>query len=85
MWRTSTAFLFITASSFSIYQIANAQEIELPGIVVTASPLESQLDETFVPLSIITENEIDRIPARSIGDVYYEVSSLVDNLLSKGV
>ena len=84
MWRTSTAFLFLISTNLSTYQIAQAQDIELPSLIVSASPLESQLDETFASISLLSEEEIDRVPARSIGDILFTEPGVISSTFSPG-
>ena len=92
--RTAKAALLLVSRSFTALlvlttpRVAKAQQIpivELEPVIVTASALPQQHENTPATVSLVTRAEIERIGAKTISDVLLQVPGLhVDQMGSRG-
>ena len=79
--------LFAAVFSLVLIQSAAYQanaDIVLPGIVVTASPLENTEDATFFATTVISEEEIESGLSRSLGDILYTQPGITSSTFASG-
>ncbi|MGH1352284.1 MAG: TonB-dependent receptor [Methyloligellaceae bacterium] len=84
MWRKYFAGACAVLVCSISQQSARAQDIALPGIVVTASPLETSENETFVATTVLGEEELEAGNARSLGDLVYGKPGITSSTFAPG-
>ncbi len=70
---------------FLVSSTVHAQEtLELPGIVVTASPFETPEDEVFAATTVISEEEIESTFSRTLGDTFFTKPGVTSSTFAAG-
>ncbi len=85
MWRKYWATLCGVVLFLSAFPaVAQDGEIVLPGIVVTASPLETTEDQSFVAVTVLDEEDIESGHSRSLGDLLFSQPGISSSTYAAG-